>query len=86
MREASKTGGALGAINTRELELLQSDYGSLAQSQSKEQFIENMERMRNDYLDVIHGPPTKVTTPEEAAQLPSGTRILLPDGTIGHVP
>lgn len=31
-------------------------------------------------------PPVRVTTPQEAARLPSGTPILLPDGTIGRVP
>jgi hypothetical protein len=30
--------------------------------------------------------PTPVRTPEEARKLPSGTRIQLPDGTVGRVP
>lgn len=32
------------------------------------------------------GQIVRVTTPDEAMQLPSGTRILLPDGTEGRVP
>ena len=30
--------------------------------------------------------PVRVSTPEEASRLPSGTPILLPDGTVGRVP
>jgi hypothetical protein len=32
------------------------------------------------------GAPVRVTTPAEAAALPSGTPIILPDGTMGRVP
>jgi len=56
MRDSSPTGGALGAVNNQEMDLLQSVYGSLAQSQSKEQFNRNLDRLENVYLDIIHGP------------------------------
>ena len=36
--------------------------------------------------NVDSGQPVKVSTPEEASKLPKGTKIALPDGTIGTVP
>lgn len=56
MRNASPTGGALGQVSERENLLLQSTLGSLEQSQSKAQFQGNLRRLRNVYLDIIHGP------------------------------
>ncbi len=56
MREASPTGGALGSVSTVELELLQSAIGSLKQSQGPEQLQDNLRRVKNIYLDIIHGP------------------------------
>lgn len=56
MREASPTGGALGAVTENELRLLQASLGSLEQSQSSDQFRDNLNRVRNIYLDIIHGP------------------------------
>lgn len=44
MRDNSPTGGALGSVTERELELLQATWGSLSQSQSKEQFEANLDR------------------------------------------
>lgn len=45
MREASPTGGALGGIAIRELELLGSTVASLKTSQSPEQFQRNLEKV-----------------------------------------
>lgn len=47
MREASPTGGALGQVSERENTLLQSVLGALDQGQSEDQFIRNLERLRN---------------------------------------
>ena len=44
MRNNSPTGGALGSVTERELALLQATWGSLQQSQSKEQFEANLDR------------------------------------------
>ena len=55
MRAASPTGGALGQVSERENKLLQATYGSLSQSQSEEQFKRNLRRLRETYLDTIHG-------------------------------
>lgn len=46
MRENSPTGGALGSVTERELELLQSTWGSLVQSQSEAQFRHNLLRLK----------------------------------------
>jgi hypothetical protein len=54
MREASPTGGALGAVTAPELELLQNSFGSLEQSQSEEQFRENLKRVEQLYNEIIH--------------------------------
>lgn len=55
MREASPTGGALGAVSDRELKLLHSNYGALVQSQSAEQLQYNLRRLHNTYNEVVHG-------------------------------
>jgi len=55
MRAASPTGGALGAVSERELSLLESAKGALDQSQSPKQLRDNLIRLQNLTLDVIHG-------------------------------
>lgn len=64
MRMSSPTGGALGSVSDTENKLLQAAIGSLEQSQDKNQFIDNMKRVKNLYLDIIHGkgngPPREV--------------------------
>lgn len=39
-----------------------------------------------DRFSASKSGPVKVTSPAEARKLPSGTEILLPDGTVGRVP
>lgn len=56
MRDASPTGGALGQVSERELELLQSAYTSLEQSQSKEQFETNLKQWKQVFNDIVNGP------------------------------
>src|SRR5690606_9009949 len=53
MREASPTGGALGAVSERELGLLQSTLGSLDQSQSQEQLLQNLDRLEEIYTTIM---------------------------------
>lgn len=55
MRQASPTGAALGSVTERELALLQSTIGNLEQSQSEAQLKDNLRRVKNTYLDIIHG-------------------------------
>lgn len=49
MRANSPTGGALGAVTERELALLQSTLESLNQAQSREQFLDGLNRLRSTY-------------------------------------
>ena len=55
MRSNSPTGGALGNVTERELALLQSTVASLEQSQSREQFLENLALVDDQFTRVIHG-------------------------------
>lgn len=49
MRDNSKTGGALGSITERELELLSSTVGSLDTKQSKEQLAQQISKVERHY-------------------------------------
>lgn len=49
MRDASKTGGALGAVSEKELALLESSIASLDTSQSAEQLAENLQAVYDHY-------------------------------------
>lgn len=53
MREASPTGGALGAVSERELVLLSSTLASLSQSQSPEQFAKNLDELETIYSGIM---------------------------------
>jgi hypothetical protein len=46
MRENSPTGGALGQVSDMENRLLQSVWGSIEQSQTKEQLVENLNKIK----------------------------------------
>lgn len=65
MRDASPTGGALGQVSENENRLLQATIGSLEQSQSKEQLLYNLQRVKDTYLDVIHGPGNRPGAAQE---------------------
>ncbi len=51
MRDQSKTGGALGQVSERELELLKSAFASLKQSQSKDQLVRNLKKFKTQYRE-----------------------------------
>lgn len=55
MREASPTGGALGAVSDSELGLLQNAIGSLEQSNDSEDLTYNLRRVQGIYEDIIYG-------------------------------
>lgn len=81
MRESSPTGGALGNITEKEIAYLQATIGNLSVEQSAEQLIDNLKRVKNAYLDIIHGegngPPREVLSFEDA---PSPDGPTLPAG------
>jgi hypothetical protein len=56
MREASPTGGALGQVAVEELRALQNAIASLEQSQSREQFFANLDRVEKTFQQIVHGP------------------------------
>lgn len=56
MRNNSPTGGALGQVSEREIAYLQSTIGNMEQSQTADQLKDNLRRVKNAYLDIIHGP------------------------------
>ena len=58
LRAASPTGGALGSVSDQEDRLLGSAISSLDQSQTKEQFLFNLRRVKEYYIDAVHGPGT----------------------------
>lgn len=55
MRAASPTGGALGNVTEREIEFLQAVRGSVDQSMSQKQLVENLKRLQYEYTKVVHG-------------------------------
>lgn len=54
MREASPTGGALGQVSDFENRLMAATLGSLEQSQTEEQFLYNLRRVKDIYLRIIN--------------------------------
>jgi len=54
MRDASPSGGALGAINQQELNLLMSVMGSLEQAQSEAQLLQNLDRLETIYTNIMN--------------------------------
>jgi hypothetical protein len=62
MRESSPTGGALGAVTERELDLLKNSFASLSQTQSVDQFKTNLGRVRATFERIVHG---RTLTPTE---------------------
>ena len=55
MRQSSPTGGALGNVTERENALLQATLGSLEQAQTQDQFVYNLKRIHDQFLDTVHG-------------------------------
>lgn len=80
MREASPTGGALGAVSDRENAMLQSVLGNLSTTQSQGQLRQNLERVRDVYLDIIHGPGNRPQADVSPSAAPFAQSIS--DGTV----
>lgn len=78
MRDNSPTGGALGSVQVRELELLQSTLGSVEQSQSREQVQRNLTRLKTLFDSVVHGTNAIPFSREEYDSLPSGSTYIDP--------
>lgn len=72
MRNASPTGGALGQVSERELAMLQSQFGALEQSQSKQSFLSELDKFER-LLDTV------VNRGMEAASGAPGDQTVMPD-------
>lgn len=70
MRDASKTGGALGSVSEKELDLLRGTIASIDQTQSDEQFQKQMDRIIQVYGDTL-----KKLDPEKAAEMGIGAGV-----------
>jgi hypothetical protein len=67
MRDASPTGGALGAVSAPELLLLESAIGSLERSDPKDLAF-NLQRVQQIYNEIINGPQAASPSPAPAPQ------------------
>jgi hypothetical protein len=56
MRQSSSTGGALGNVSNAEGDRLAAALSNLDQSQSQEQFLFNLRRAKQAYVEAVHGP------------------------------
>ena len=72
LRQQSPTGGALGNVTDKDMDLLKAVVGSLSQDQSPRQFRENLLNVRAEFMRVIHGdnwrevaPPPREPPPPE---------------------
>lgn len=74
LRQQSPTGGALGNVTDKDLELLKTTLGSLNQNQSPRQFRENLLNLRNAFMEIIHGPSFRDVAPP-APQEPAPERL-----------
>jgi len=91
MREASPTGGALGAVSERELNLLESTITSLDRSQSPERIRENLGQIKQLFektkqnLDVAESfrrqglDPNNLTEEQLRTQAETGVKIVIPN-------
>lgn len=95
MRAISPTGGALGQVSDFENKLLQATAGNLDIGQPREVLKDNIKRVVNQYLDVVHGPgkgpqryslgsEQKRTTPSNAA-IESGKKLNIPAQTVSAI-
>lgn len=69
MREASPTGGALGAVNSTELAFLQGVLGRLDITSRRDIQIDNLKRINNIYLDKIYGTPEQIMAAYNAGNI-----------------
>lgn len=79
MREASKTGGALGQVSNIELALLESALGALRMDQSPENFKQQLQKIK-DSIGRWQAAATGMGAAGGSSELPP--QMQLPDGTI----
>ena len=55
MRDESPTGAGMGSPSDSEQKMIQAAYATLEQSQSRPEFIRNLNNFRNMWMDLVHG-------------------------------
>lgn len=86
MREESKTGGALGQITVRELELLAATIASLDPNMERSEFLTSLASVKSEYDRILAALEQDAKaeiprlSPTEVAKLPKGTRFMTQDG------
>jgi hypothetical protein len=60
MREASPTGGALGNVTGPQMEMLMGLLGRLDTTGDRQVLRDNLMRIANTYLDLVHGTPEQI--------------------------
>lgn len=84
MREASKTGGALGAVSERELSLLENSLGALRMNQSPEQVMAELNQIESSittWMNTAYQYGIQDPTSYFGGQAPQGEIVNAPDGT-----
>lgn len=69
MRNNSPTGGALGQVTEKELDLLKSSIANLNPGQSQQQFLTNLREARQRYADILKRLNPEAAKPEGSQQL-----------------
>ena len=84
MRQGSPTGAALGNVSNAEGDRLAAALSNLDQSQSQDQFLFNLRRAKEAYVDAVHGPGAYSKTLSDAPVLktPSGAPPAIPKGAV----
>lgn len=60
MKQSSPTGGALGQIPVQQQEKMEQLLGNIIQDQKQQVLIDNLERIQNLWLDMVHGSPAHI--------------------------
>lgn len=60
MKAASETGGALGQIPVAQMEKMEQLLGSLDVTQDRDMLIDNVKRVQNLWMDMVHGDPNQI--------------------------
>ena len=83
MRDASKTGGALGAVSAPELKMLEDQSGAL--DPNSPNFLRDLDQYEKTLLNVVHGPEAGARIYLETRKDPAGAPKVLrfnADGTL----
>jgi hypothetical protein len=78
MRQASPTGGALGQVAVRELDMLQATLGNLDANQSEDQTKENLQQIRKHYQNWLETMQQAGSETDQPRSVGPGTEVGSP--------